>query len=319
MRARFFAIQRHEARHPAIGDWQPIELIQEPRFGFGDEAADRDDLEMLGAELGREPAEQGRVGQKRVEMERRVRDSDAMCTIGNAIVQKRERLLVIEPLRARHQGLDQRHELIALVGEAFKVSAIIDCGFGLALAAFEQDAFELALPFGRRKPGQRQEILALETSARGLKNGAAFFVDEPGERIGPLSVRISQRWRTAGFNVNAPAGAEAAERIIEPGRGPHQFGWCGRVEIRATESERALERAVLVQDKAGGDECGPQEIVREFGAALFVGTQIDHRACLTPRSRQAWRDAAARFRETRDRGRRPTPLRPAKPARAESR
>ena len=102
-----------------------------------------------------------------------------MGAIGNAIVQIGQRLFVREPMRLRHQRFDQRDELIGLLHEAFQMEAIIDNASATALTAFEQEAFELALTFGRRRARSASESMALKARARGLEDGAAFFIDEP--------------------------------------------------------------------------------------------------------------------------------------------
>jgi hypothetical protein len=63
----------------------------------------------------------------------------------------------------------------------------------------------------------------------------ALGVHQPRYRVRKLAQRIVLGRITAGFDEDRPAGAEATQRVVEPGRRPDQLGWCRAVKIRSPE------------------------------------------------------------------------------------
>src|SRR5260370_26968439 len=89
----------------------------------------------------------------------------------------------------------------------------------------------------------------------------AFGVHQPRYRVWKLAERVNLRRIAAGFDEDRPAGAKAAQRIVQPGRRSDQFSWRRAVKVRSPEPRGALEAAVLVQDHAVGNERRPRKEV----------------------------------------------------------
>src|SRR4029077_11139877 len=117
----------------------------------------------------------------------------------------------------------------------------------------------------RRQEDESEVIRTLEMSALFFELSATFGVDEGRHRVREIAQRIVLRRVAAGLDEDRPAGAEAAERIVEArGRSGELCG--GRaVEVRPTEACGTLQAAVLVEDHAYSDERSPGQ---EIGEAL---------------------------------------------------
>ena len=111
-------------------------------------------------------------------MKRGVRLGHPMWTIGDAIVQIGQRLLIAEPARLGTERLQKRHQGVGFLPVALQVMAIIYLNARFA-AALKQEAFHLCLALGRRQPGEREEVITFEPGARRLEHGAPLFIDQP--------------------------------------------------------------------------------------------------------------------------------------------
>ena len=74
----------------------------------------------------------------------------------------------------------------------------------------------------------------------------------------------------------AQPGAQAAQRVVEPGCDRNQLGRRRRVQVRPAEPRGALERAVLVEDDALPDQRRPGQEVGEALAVTAVFGEVHH-------------------------------------------
>src|SRR5215468_4820596 len=86
----------------------------------------------------------------------------------------------------------------------------------------------------------------------------------------------------AGFDKDRPARTEAAQRIVEPCRDADQFGRRGAVEVGSSETRRALQAAILVEDDAVGDQRRPWQEVRKALRLVAIFGEIEHRVTSQP-------------------------------------
>jgi hypothetical protein len=110
--------------------------------------------------------------------------------------------------------------------------------------------------------------------ALGLELLAPFDVDQRGSLVGKAAVGILRGLDALRLHEDGPAGAEPAQRIVEPRGGADQFGRRGAVEIGTTEARCALKRTVLVQNDAPRDEGGPGQVVGEADGAVAVFGEV---------------------------------------------
>src|SRR3546814_10751 len=129
---------------------------------------------------------------------------------------------------------------------------------------------------GGRQPDEGQIVSALIMLAFGLEPGAAFLIDQPGGGIGKYAVGIAQGLAAFGLEEQGPAGAEALEHIVGARAGGDQFGLGRRFQIGATERQRPLETAVLVEDHAIGDQRRPGQMVGEAIGTVAIFSQVQH-------------------------------------------
>ena len=71
---------------------------------------------------------------------------------------------------------------------------------------------------GRRQPEEGQEIPALEMRTFLLELRPALGIDETRGGIGKLALRIAVGRLALRLDEDRPAGAEAAQRVVEPRR-----------------------------------------------------------------------------------------------------
>ena len=99
---------------------------------------------------------------------------------------------------------------------------------------------------------------ALEMASRFEKGRAPFLFDNPTRRFRERAVGIVVGGTAVSFDEQCPAGAEALECVIEPGRDCNQLGLGCTVEIRPAEPCGALQAAILVEHDAGRDQARPR-------------------------------------------------------------
>ena len=176
---------------------------------------------MRPAEPRFEPAGEVLIDQDGVEVHGRFGHAHALAAGRNAGMQIGQRLGIIEPLRLGHEALDQRQHPIGAVDESSQRGAPIGA---VARAPFIEPCLGARGVLGRRQPEQREEISALEMGAFLLELRPAFGIDESGGGVGKLGFRIAVRRLALRLDEDRPAGAEAAQSVVEPGRDRHELG-----------------------------------------------------------------------------------------------
>ena len=110
-----------------------------------------------------------------------------------------------------------------------------------------------------------------------LKTLSSFGFDGGGEGIGEWAGGIALAGSAMILDMQAPAGAQALQRIVH--RRPHgdQFVIRGTVQIGPAKSISRQERAVFIQDYARMDQTRPGEIVAEFFTFMAVFGDVEHK------------------------------------------
>ena len=80
--------------------------------------------------------------------------------------------------------------------------------------------------------------------------------------------RIVRRNPTSGFDMERPARAKAADRIVDPGHGRDQAGFGGAREVGSAKAKAGLQRAVLVEDDAWGNHGTPDDELGKVGMGM---------------------------------------------------
>ena len=115
-----------------------------------------------------------------------------------------------------------------------------------------REALDLLKAWGTGHPGGIGTIHASTAiGAFGLEHGAALAIDEERDRVREAAFRIPGRLVAKRFDEEGPAGAQALQRIVEPGTDGDKLGIGRAVEIGAAEPAGALQRAVLVEHDPG--------------------------------------------------------------------
>ena len=105
----------------------------------------------------------------------------------------------------------------------------------------------------------------------------ALGIDQGRDGIGKAAFGIAVGGIALRLDEDRPAGAEPAQRVVEPRRGADQLGRCCGIEIRPAKARRPLEAAVLVEHDAFSDQRRPGQEVGEPSRALAVFGEIHHR------------------------------------------
>ena len=208
-------VEADRARRPAIGKGEPVELVEQARPGLRRKAHDGERAQMRAAEPRLEPAGEVLVDQDGVEMHRRLGHAHALAPGRDAGMQIGQRLGIIEPFGFGHEAFDQRQHPVGAVDEAGERRAPIGA---VRRAALVEPGLGARGVLGRRQPEQRQEIPALEMSALLLELRPALGIDQRGGRVGKLAFGIAVRRLALRLDEDRPAGAEAAQRVVEPAR-----------------------------------------------------------------------------------------------------
>ncbi len=157
---------------------------------------------MLVAQHGREAADQGGIGQQRVEVERYLGHGQPVAPRGHGGVQVGQRLRVIEPGDFWHHAIEQVEHAIGFRHEGIEPTAPVHA---IARRVLVEQLGRTGAGFLGRQVGQRQVIAAFVVIARFLEGGAAFLVHEPGQRFGKVGMRIVRRLLALGFHEQRPA------------------------------------------------------------------------------------------------------------------
>ena len=111
---RLRLVERDEAGHPAIGEIQVIEGVENPRPGQVGKAEDGQRAQMRLAQHRLDAAGERGVHQQAVEIERRLRHGDRMAPRRNRPVQVGQGLGVIQPPHLRHEAGQQVEHPVGL-------------------------------------------------------------------------------------------------------------------------------------------------------------------------------------------------------------
>ena len=123
---RFGLVEADRTGGPAIGECEPIELVENPGKGRGRETDDREDPQMRVAEPRLEPARERFVGQERVEMHGSLGHAHAMTPGRDRRVKIGQGLGVGEPRGLRDESLDKLKHAVGPVDEAVEELMRID-------------------------------------------------------------------------------------------------------------------------------------------------------------------------------------------------
>ena len=209
-------VEADRARRPAIGEGEPVEIVEQARPGLRRETHDGQRAQMGAAEPRLEPAGQVLVDQDRVEVHRRLGHAHALAPGRDAGMQVGQRLGIIEPVGFGHEALDQREHPVGAVDEAGERRAPVGA---VARPALVEPGLGACGVVGRRQPEQGQEISALEmrTLLPRTAPGARHRRDREAASGNSLS-RIAVGRLALRLDEDRPAGAQAAQRIVEPRR-----------------------------------------------------------------------------------------------------
>ena len=191
------------------------------------------------------------IGQQRIEMHRRLRHADTLLTGRDRGMEIGERGRVIEPGGFGHEAFDELEDAVGAIEEAAQQLVRIDA---CLRPPFVEPSFGAGSVLRRRQPDQGEIIAALEVDARLLEGILPLQVDQRRHGIWKRAVRIELRRESRSFDEDRPAGAEAAQHIVEPRRRADEFGRRCAVEVGTPESRGPLKRAVLVENDAGRDQ-----------------------------------------------------------------
>jgi hypothetical protein len=173
-------------------------------------------------------------------------------------VQESQCLAVIQPGNFRHHAVEQVEHAICFCHEGFKPAPPVHT---VARRILIEHLGGAGAGFFWWQVSQREVIGALVVMAGFLESRAAFFLHQPGQRLGKLGTWIARRCAALGFDEQGPARSQAAQRVVQPCRRGDQLALRGAVQIRPTKARRALERAILVQHHARPDQPGPGQPV----------------------------------------------------------
>jgi hypothetical protein len=148
-------------------------------------------------------------------------------------VQIGQRVAVIEPGHLGHEALDQLQDAVGAVDKAAQQLPRIDARLGAALI---EPALDARGVLGGRQPDEGQVVAALEMRAGFLEGVLPLEIHQRRRRIGKGRVRIGLGGDPLRLDEDRPAGAETAQRVVEPGGDAHQLGRRGAIEVRDRES-----------------------------------------------------------------------------------
>ena len=96
----------------------------------------------------------------------------------------------------------------------------------------------------------------------------ALAVDQRGRGRRLDHRRVVRRNPTSRFDMQRPAGAKAPDRVVDPGHGRDQAGFGGAREVGSAKAKAGLQRAVLVEDHAGGNHGTPDDELGKVGMGM---------------------------------------------------
>jgi hypothetical protein len=137
----------------------------------------------------------------------------------------------------------------------------IDAGL---LAALIEPGFGARGVLGRRQIEDGEEIADTKCAPASSKSALRSASTRPRPDR-ETAVGIGRGLAALRLDEDRPARAETAEGVVDAAGDGDQLGGDGGIQIGTAEARRALERAVLVEDDALGDERGPGQIVGKAG------------------------------------------------------
>ena len=241
-------VEADGARRPAIGEGEPVEIVEQAGPGLRRKAHDGERAQMRAAKPRLEAAGQVLVDQDGVEMHRRLGHAHALAAGRDAGMQVGQRLGVIEPFGLGHEAFDQREHAVGAVDEAGEGRAPVGA---VASPVLVEPGFGARGILGRRQPEQRQEIPALEMRAFLLELRAALGVDQPRGGVGEIAHRDSgcAGWRCASMKIAQPEPRRRSALLSRAVIATSSAG-VAEFEVGPAKPRGALERAVLVEDDA---------------------------------------------------------------------
>ena len=188
-----------------------------------------------------------------------------------------QRLVVIELAHLRHDRAEDVGDLPHGGQEPAQRGPVHAGGAASRRSVLQQQAFGGGDGLFRRQEGEGQEVAALEMPFLGLEAAAALIVDQGGDRIGEKAGRVVLRGRAQRLEVETPAGAQAAQGVVELSAGGHQPRIRGAGQIGAAKGQGLLEAAILVQQQARTDQRHPGQMIEEPVGLGAIFPQIKHR------------------------------------------
>ena len=229
---------------------------------------------MRVAKPGLEAACERLIGQQRVEIHRRLGNTDSMPFRRDGRMQVGQRLGIIEPRAFRHESVDEVEDAVGAVGEAAHDLMCVNAGM---FAALVEPGFGARRILGRGQIEKGEEVAGLVMRAGFLEIGLAFGIDQRRGAVGEHAGGIGRSAVPLCLDEDGPAGAEAAKGIVEAAGDRDQLGRYGAVEVRSAKACRALQAAVLVQYDAFADQRDPGKEVGEPGVTITIFGKVHHR------------------------------------------
>ena len=215
-----------------------------------------------------------------------------------------QRLFVIEPIGLGNKTVDELQDAVGAIGKALEKLFAVDA---FARFSLVEPAFRAGRILGGRHPDEGHIIEALEMGAFFLELLAALNIDEGGDPVRKLAAGIVLGRNPARLDKNRPAAPQPAQGVVEPRCRADELGRRGAVEVRTTESCRALKRAILVEHDPRRDQSRPGQKIGEALRLLAIFGEVQHR--LTPRNARGSADGGAPRRRIAHPASRPRPPR----------
>jgi len=218
---RLRLVHEDGAGGPAIGKGKPVQFIQNPRRRRGRESHDGQDTQMCVSKARLQPAGEGLIGQKRVEVHRHFRHADAMPVGRYGGMEIGQRAGIIEPAALRHEAVEQGQHAVGAVDEAAQQLPWVHA---CVVPALIEPGLRSGCFLGRRQPEKGQEIFRHEMRPGFLERCLALGIDQGGRWIGKDAVGVGLSFMALRLDEDRPAGAEAAQGVVDAPDYGDQFG-----------------------------------------------------------------------------------------------
>ncbi len=308
-------VEHDRAGRPPVGKGEPIEIVQNPRGRDGRESDYRQHAQMRIPKHRLEAADQGLVGQHRVEIHRNFRHANTLALGRNSRMQIGQRFLVIEPSDLGHKSLDQPKHTLGAVDES--TLYFVSIRVFVTIAPLVEETFGARGVFWRGQIEKGEEITRFIMRALLLKFRAALNVDQGRCHIREISFGIFAGGMTLRLDEDSPARAEATQCVVQSPGDADEFGRHGGIQVRPPKPRGALKRAILVEDNSLVDQSSPGQEIRKLRRRTPIFPEVHHHF----KRSNGWRcgDDGARRRRTGGRASPPTPRRLGRESRARGR